>query len=132
MKPVSQFDYLNSRALKLLSYRPRSIWEIKIRLKKTGSDSQTIQRVIDNLISQNLLNDQEFAVWWVDQRCRFRPRGNLALKKELLQKHIDLEIINQVLLSYKDELELAKKLSYSQVLARGFSYSVVDALKPKG
>jgi regulatory protein len=128
MALVSTFDYLTAKALRLLSYRPRSIREITQRLTKTNADTHTINRVINNLIDQNMLNDQEFARWWVDQRIKFRPRGNYALTQELVQKGIDREIIDSVLLSFDAELELAKKLPESKRSSRGFSFSVIDAL----
>lgn len=131
MALVSTFDYLTAKALRLLSYRPRSIREIKQRLTKTNADTHTINRVINNLIDQNLLNDQEFARWWVEQRIKFRPRGNYALTQELAQKGLDREIIDSVLLSFDAELELAKKLPQSKRSSRGFSFSVIDALNAK-
>lgn len=131
MAIVSTFEYLTARALRLLSYRPRSIREITQRLTKTNADTHTINRVINNLIDQNLLNDQEFAQWWVDQRVKFRPRGNYALTQELAQKGIDREIIDSVLLSFDAELALAKKLPQSKRASRGFSFSAIDALRSK-
>jgi len=131
MAIVSTFEYLTAKALRLLSYRPRSIREIKKRLTKTNADTNTINRVINNLIEQNLLNDQEFARWWVDQRVKFRPRGNYALTQELVQKGLDREIIDSVLLSFDAELALAKKLPQSKLSSRGFSFSVIDALNAK-
>ncbi|OIP02972.1 hypothetical protein AUK18_02885 [Candidatus Beckwithbacteria bacterium CG2_30_44_31] len=131
MAIVSTFEYLTAKALRLLSYRPRSIREIKKRLTKTNADTNTINRVINNLIEQNLLNDQEFARWWVDQRVKFRPRGNYALTQELAQKGLDREIIDSVLLSFDAELALAKKLPQSKLSSRGFSFSVIDALNAK-
>lgn len=131
MALVTTFDYLTAKALRLLSYRPRSIREIKQRLTKTNADTNTINRVIANLIDQNMLNDQEFARWWVEQRVKFRPRGNYALTQELVQKGLDREIIDSVLLSFDAELALAKKLPPSKLSSRGFSFSVIDALNAK-
>ncbi len=128
---VTTLEYLTAKALRLLSYRPRSIREIKKRLTKTNADTNTINRVINNLIDQNLLNDQEFAQWWVDQRVKFRPRGNYALTQELAQKGLARDIIDSVLLSFDAELELAKKLPQSKLSSRGFSFSVIDALNAK-
>lgn len=128
---VNTFDYLTAKALRLLSYRPRSIREIKQRLAKTNADTHTINRVINNLIDQNMLNDQEFARWWVDQRVKFRPRGNYALTQELVQKGLDRDIIDSVLLSFDAELALAEKLPESKRSSRGFSFSVIDALNAK-
>ena len=94
--------------------------------------------VIPKLIELDLLDDQKFARWWVDQRLTFRPRGNIALKSELAQKGIDREIIASVLLSKEKEIKLAKKLLSKKnldkpraqrfLLARGFSSDIVYPL----
>lgn len=122
-------EKLLSRALNSLSYRPRSIAEIRQR---------GLEAVIPKLIELDLLDDQKFAEWWVDQRRTFRPRGNIALKTELIQKGIDREIIASVLLTKDQELDLAQKLLAKKnldkpraqrlLLSRGFSPDVVFQL----
>jgi len=128
--PITQ--QLSNKILKLLSYRPRSVFEIKFRLKKITDSEKLINTTIKRFIDKDLLNDQEFASWWVDQRTTHRPKGNIALKSELLQKGIDRDIINANLLDSKKEQKLAKKLisskkitnkkkAYQYLRARGFS-----------
>lgn len=122
-------EKLLSRALNSLSSRPRSIAEIRQR---------GLEAVIPKLIELDLLDDQKFAEWWVDQRRTFRPRGNIALKTELIQKGIDREIIASVLLTKDQELDLAQKLLAKKnldkpraqrlLLSRGFSPDVVFQL----
>ncbi len=84
-----------------------------------------LEAAIPKLIELDLLDDQKFARWWVEQRLRFRPKGNRALTAELLAKGIDREIISQVLLSPEQERQLAIKLrgkySLSQLRSRGFA-----------
>ena len=111
---MDNIDKLTAKAFKLLSYRPRSIFEIKTRLKKLTPSSQLIDQVINKLIDQGLLNDEEFARWWIDQRLNHRPRGNFGLTAELSQKGIDKKIINQVLLTSVQEKNLAKKFIRSR------------------
>lgn len=123
-------EKLLNKALNLLSYRPRSVAEMRQR---------GLEAVIPKLIELDLLDDQKFARWWVDQRRTFRPRGNIALKTELLQKGIDREIIASVLLSKDEELSLAQKLLAKKnldrpraqrfLLSRGFSSDIVFDLR---
>ena len=118
-----------NKAIHLLSFRPRSAAELKQR---------GLAAAIPQLIELDLLDDQKFARWWVDQRLAFRPRGNIALKSELIQKGIDREIIESVLLSKEEEISLAKKLLAKKnldkpraqrlLLSRGFSREVVYQL----
>lgn len=111
---MEAIDKLTAKALKLLSYRPRSVYEIRFRLKKISSSPKLINQVINQFLEEDLLNDQKFACWWVDQRINHRPRGNFALKAELFQKGIDKEIINQALLTPTQEKKLAKKFISSR------------------
>ena len=138
MKSADQ-NRLFAKAFKLLSYRPRTIQEIKFRLKKISDDPELIKKTLDKLVKENLLNDQEFTSWWIDQRTRFKPKGNFALKSELLQKGVSQDIISSNLLTPSQERILAKKvLTSKQALPkpkaiqrlkyRGFSSSVIFEL----
>ena len=118
-----------NKAVHLLSFRPRSAVELKQR---------GLAAAIPKLIELDLIDDQKFARWWVDQRVRLNPRGNIALKTELMQKGIDREIIDSVLLSKDQEIDLAKKLLAKKnldqpraqrlLLSRGFSSDIVYSL----
>jgi regulatory protein len=131
-------EKLLTKALNLLSYRPRSEREIRTRLEKLSDDKQLIEKVIGLCRQDKLLDDLEFAKWWVRQRLTFRPRGNRALTAELMQKGIDRQIINRVLLSKEKEKELAQKLLSKKsldkvraqrlLLTRGFSPEIVFGL----
>lgn len=125
-KTLNRFIF---KALNLLSYRPRSLTEITTRLYRYGADSTTINKVIDYLTETGKLNDLKFAQWWVDQRVTFKPKGNIALRYELSQKGLNSSVINSVLLSYDDELKLARSLPEKKRLSRGFSRRVIDALR---
>lgn len=111
------YQKLRDYALKLLSIRPRSKEEIKGRLlwfsEKKGIPNKFVEKLIEELVFHNFLNDEEFANWWVEQRCSFRPKGQRAIRLELLEKKVDKEIIDRVLKRKKkesSEFELAQKL----------------------
>lgn len=118
-----------NKAIHLLSLRPRSVTELKQR---------GLSEAIPKLIELDLIDDQKFANWWVEQRCRLNPRGNIALKTELIQKGIDQDIIASVMLTREEETRLAKKLLAKKkldklrgqrfLLARGFSSDIVYQL----
>lgn len=113
---------LINRALNLLSYRPQSVAEMKLKLKRSGADSSIINQAIKTLIQQGKLDDEKFAKWWVEQRVNFKPKGNRALSFELKQKGISREIVEQVLLSPEEEKALAEKIPPEKRLSRGFSF----------
>lgn len=49
------------------------------------------------LVALDYLDDEAFARAWVESRDRARPRGELALRRELAQKGVGREIVDLVL-----------------------------------
>lgn len=102
-------------ALKLLSFRPRAKKEMQCKLMRFASKynitSQIVDLVISDLSLKNLINDEEFANWWKEQRQRSRPKGQRAIRTELLQKGIGKDILEKVLVSNQDEKEKDFKLA---------------------
>lgn len=87
-----------TRAINFISYRPRSISEVRQNLeRKSGLSSTQISRVIDRLVEKKWLDDVEFARWWVGARLAHRPRGKFVLEAELVQKGVDRKIAHEVL-----------------------------------
>ncbi len=85
------------RAVRFLSYRPRSTSEVRRNLQGKGVEPPVIEQVIAQLERLGYLDDLAFARFWVQNRDEFRPRGPLALRQELKQKGIPAPIIAQVL-----------------------------------
>ncbi|MEJ6951632.1 regulatory protein RecX [Natronospora cellulosivora (SeqCode)] len=111
---VDKVQEIKDKAFNLLSYRDRSIYELKERLLQKGYLEKDILKVIDRLKELDYLNDRRFAFNWVKYRIKNRPRGKLLLKKELMEKGISEEIINDALNNLYDyELEkgIADKLA---------------------
>lgn len=101
------------KALKFLSFRPRSEKEVKNFLIKKKADEEEIGWALGKLKEKGYLNDEEFARWWVEQRKTFRPKGWRVLKMELRQKGVPEDTIAKLLNCYIAgglEGELAKKV----------------------
>ncbi|HUS85284.1 MAG TPA: RecX family transcriptional regulator [Anaerolineales bacterium] len=98
-----QFELAYRRALQLISRRPQTIEEIRMKLHRKQAPAQVIERVIERLLDTRLLDDFSFARAWVDNRQSFRPRGSNALRAELRQKGVASEIIEAVLADFDDE-----------------------------
>jgi regulatory protein len=77
------------RAVRFLSYRPRSVSEVRRHLRQEVEDEATVEAVLGKLAEQGYLNDAEFARYWVDSRAQFRPKGPRALRQELRQHGLD-------------------------------------------
>jgi len=94
---------------RFLSYRPRSEKEIYDYLGKKKLKDEEKEKIIRKLKEEKLIDDLEFARWFLEQRQTFRPKGSYALRQELRQKGIGEKIIDQVLPNKEEELSLAKK-----------------------
>lgn len=92
-----------AKALHYLSFRPRSEWEIQNHLQKKELDSEVIAQVLGRLRRAKLVDDLEFARFWVENRETFRPRGRWALRAELRQKRVANGIIDLVLCDVDEE-----------------------------
>jgi len=139
LKNEADRQKLINKGLKLLSFRPRSVSEIKFRLSKLKvATPALVKEVLDYLIDTDLLDDHKFAAWWVEQRSNHKPKGNIALKSELFQKGIDQSIIKASLLSSEDEKKLANKSlkskkivdrqkAYQYLYSRGFTSEIINS-----
>jgi regulatory protein len=135
-----------ARALHFLSYRLRSATEIRDRLKREEWPDAVIDRVLQRLQGEKLVDDAGFAAAWVETRSLSRPRGARALRQELRQKGVAREAIDEALPNAEQEVENAmeaarrKRHTWSRLeererrekmLAflqrRGFSYSTARA-----
>lgn len=108
LQAVDTFEKAKALAFRFLSYRPRSTAELRRRLLQKGYEENVAENVIDRLIELSLLNDVEFAAYWVEQRETFRPRSLRALRYELYQKGVKREIVEQAL-SGLDETDSARR-----------------------
>jgi regulatory protein len=91
-------------AAAFLAVRPRSVDETRRRLRHLGYPAAPIEIVIDRLLAFGYLDDASFARAWVESRDRARPRGEAALRRELILKGIDREVIAAVLAERGDEV----------------------------
>lgn len=113
---------LYDKALRFLSFRPRSEKEVKEFLVKKQTGDKTCGFVLEKLKKLNFLNDAEFAKWFCAQRQNFSPRGQRLITMELVKKGVDREIIDNVFSKNEDapsEEELAQKSLEKKLKAWG-------------
>lgn len=84
-------------AIRFLGPRARSVAEIRRQLRGKQHDEVAIDGAIERLRANGHLDDVAFARYWLEQRERFRPKGDRALVSELLQKGVAREAIDAVL-----------------------------------
>lgn len=101
-------------ALNFLSYRQRTEKEIRNKLKEKGYENNYIERAIVYCKDQNYINDETFAISFIKDKINLNKLGSHRIKRELILKGVDEEIIENVLLENEDDeyeraLEIATK-----------------------
>jgi len=142
----NHFHRCLNAAAHYLSYRPRSEFELREKLKQRGFDNNSVEPVIINLKEQGLVDDMAFAQFWKDNRESFSPRSQWLTKLELRRKGVANDIIDQVVDSvddadsaYRAALSKARSLPLSDyesfrrrlgeyLKRRGFSYPVINQI----
>jgi len=130
------------KCLNFLSYRPRSRQEVERYLAQKEVQDSTVEEVVARLERQHLIDDREFARFWVENRETFRPRGRYALQHELWQKGVSPDAVDAALVDLDENASaqraaekyarrlanLNKETYYKRLLGylqrRGFGYGV--------
>jgi regulatory protein len=136
------------RALRLLSFKPRSIAEMRLRLlEKDWADEAVVDQVVARLKELGYLNDEELAANFASSRLTAKPLGRTRLRRDLQRKKLSSQTIEDALdevYEQQSEEELierainkrvrlkgppatreeAKKL-FDYLMRRGFSYDLV-------
>jgi len=111
---MDDFEKFYPKALRFLSFRPRSEKEMQTFLLEKDTPQKIIEKIIARLKEKKYLNDEEFAMLWIEQRKAFRPKSMRVIAMELKQKGIGQEIIDTVMKKAESDvpsdLESAKKI----------------------
>lgn len=144
---ATPYEKTMERALKLLSFKPRSIAELRERLlEKEWAEKAVVEQVIARLIELRYLDDEQFAAGYASSRLTVRPLGRTRLRRDLQRKKIPSEIAEQTLNEiYADQGEeelidraVSKRLRlkgppnspeqvkklFDYLMRRGFSYQL--------
>jgi regulatory protein len=134
-------------AVRYLAARSRSVSEIRRHLRGKRFDDAAIDAAVDKLRAQRYVDDADFAKYWIEQRDRFRPKGDRALMSELLRRGVARETIEIALGERPADAEVErarraiarpitrwltlepaerKRKIHAYLAARGFDYEVID------
>ena len=137
------------RAVNLLTYKPRSVKELRERLlEKDWTNEQIVDETIEKLKFYGYLNDAQFAQSFAASQIRQKPVGKRVLQQKLAQKKLDKETVEAALeqaleetpeaeiidraiekrlrLKGKPETREDAKKFYDYLLRQGFSYDLVS------
>ena len=99
-------------AVDALSRRARSRGELAEILRKKLVPDEVIERLLDRLGAQKLIDDRAFAREWSQLRQRSKGLSRRVLAQELRRKSIAQQLIDDVLeeISREDEIAAARNL----------------------
>jgi len=135
------------KALRFISFKPRTQFEIRKKLSESEFSEEIINIVINKLVQKGYVNDFEFAQNWAENRSIYKPRSKKLISWELKNKKVNKEIIDEVIIGMVPDEKLAVLASekYARRLSgcdkdvffrrltgylsrRGFSYSIVKPI----
>ncbi|KMK74948.1 recombination regulator RecX [Alkalihalobacillus pseudalcaliphilus] len=97
-----------------LSYRMRSVWELRQYLQEKERKVEHIEAAIEELLKQKLLNDVEFAKSFVRTKKNTQLKGPIKIAQELKQKGVSIQNVEVALLEYSLDEEIDKLQQWLQ------------------
>ncbi|AZR72577.1 hypothetical protein BBF96_03755 [Anoxybacter fermentans] len=126
-----EFQKAKKQVFRYLRYRERSEKEVRDYLRRKGYRSEVIKAVIERLKELDYLNDRRFAELWVKNRTNSGRRGPILVKKELQEKGIDHNLIEDIIsVEYTPgrEFDIACELLKKKIkLYQGENFETVKA-----
>ncbi len=95
-------------ALHSIENRYKSIYELRMSLLKKEYPMELVDQAIEKLIQQGYLNDRSFAKSYINYQMITTNKGPYKIMKELNEKKIDSDIIEEEIKVYGEEEQLDK------------------------
>lgn len=112
-----------SAAVKFLALKLRTSYEIRQKLSQLGYDEDTAERVVENLTEINYINDYNYALKYIKEKTKLKPKSVKLLSMELAQKGISDDIIQNV----SEELEIDENdVAYELLVKKYSKYAAFD------
>ena len=99
-----QLQKARDAAYRYLSYRARSVAEVRDKLTEKDFAAEVVAEVVADLQRQKLLDDREFARRWVEARLQ-RAYGARRLAQDLRHKGVAADVVDEVITEYAPVLD---------------------------
>ena len=109
-------------AVRLLSYGPRSVHELRDRLKRKSFEPEVIDATVGRLKELGYVDDAAYARMWTESRQSARPRSARLLASELRLKGVAPQIANEATSAISDEEAAYEAASVRLKSLRGLQY----------
>lgn len=104
LKEEELFSLKNS-ALRLITRRPHSSFELRTKLLKKKFQKEDISKIINDFLSKGYLSDKDFAERFIEEGLK-KKKGLMKIKAELFSKGVSREIIDSIIQKYEGDLLL--------------------------
>ena len=150
IRGFDEYIYGKRIAFDYLSYRIRTISEIKKRLKKAKLQEETIEKAITHLKELKLVDDEAFARQLVAEKIKNKPSGKRMIEKKLYEMGIPKQVGESVLDELMDEetekslavkvydkllpklqgldRQEARKKIFAKLASRGFNFDIINEI----
>jgi len=151
IRDYDEFNYGKNVAYKFLSYKPRSIKEVKNKLTYKKISKASVEKIIEHLKKYDFVNDEVYAKMYLNEKIAKKGMGKSMIQFKMIDKGIDKDMISKVIdenypedkqiesgrkllekylkkkSKIEDKLELKKKC-YQYLFSRGYSYPVISQI----
>jgi regulatory protein len=97
LKKTEELVSARNVALRYLATRPRTVREVRDKLRDREFSDAEIARVIEELKHSGLLDDEEFARLYIRNALTLKPSGELLLRRRLLLLGVEKQIVERAL-----------------------------------
>lgn len=123
------YEKARQSALRYLSYRGRSIQEVRTKLSGKGFSDTVINKVVDSCVDLGYLDDKNFARQWAKSLAVGRLWGDKKIEIGLVEKGISHDLIKDAIVAAREEKdersaigELVEKRLRRESACEVFSY----------
>ena len=107
----AEYQKMFQKITMFAALRPRSEKEIRDWLKRKKVHDSLANDLFSQLKRLELVDDNKFSKWWIEQRATFRPRSKRMLRYELGGKGVGKDIIDNAMSETNiDEAQIARQL----------------------
>jgi len=107
-KERDEFEEAKETVFHLLSFRPRSVEEVKRKLEEKGFSSLAIKRALERVKELGYLDDRDYAYMFARSSTENKHWGPVRIHDTLVKKGISQEIINQTIAKIKEEYDITQ------------------------
>ncbi len=107
-KGRNKIEKAKETAFHFLSYRSRSVEEVKKKLEGKGFSPRTVKKTLARVKELGYLNDRYYAYAFACSSIENKQWGTVRIHNALLSKGISRETINQTIARIKEEYDISR------------------------